>query len=332
MALVTHGLLLSVTLFLCWADLTPGAGFLVREGKTTGCQGSILIVGGRNKNERGGFVSLSSVEQFGCGNCTELSLPVSRDDHLSGLTHDGVILVCGGWDPNGSHVYNCISFNRKTRTWDQHSTLPSFWGKSGSRIAFTETGTYILGGTDGRKTSVFLPLGGNTWIEGPEIPGKGVSSSCVTSVNSTHIIVTGGSGPLEPRQIRILDVTTNTWKKLPNLPYGVKGHACIMTKDGVMVTGGLMTDTGAITTQTLIIDPDTGKIEEIGPLMTPRYWHSMALVGETVTVVGGNDGKYHYLASTEQYKNGSWVTGEFTLETGRDKFGIITLPDTVMCN
>merc|ERR1711962_69096 len=290
---------------------------------STSNEGSILIVGGETDD----FNTLSSVELFGSGDCHELSLPKERAYHLSGLTHDGVILTCGGSDDLDDDLLDCIHFNVKSKTWVPHSTLPE--ARSGSNMVITKTGTYILGGFGSRsKTSLFLPAGGNTWTTGPEIPGDGVWLSCVVSVNSTNLIIIGGY--YDTRQIILWDYTKNTWTEWPDLPYGVSGQACIMTDEGVMVTGGWNTSTDSLTDHTLIINPHTGQVQVGASLVEQRYRHSIFRVKGSVMVFGGRDGNRGYLTSTEQFKGKSWVTAEFTLDTGRDSFSLISIPDTII--
>jgi len=290
------------------------------RSSTNTSSGSILIVSGTIGQGR----QTSSVEQFGYGDCTELSLPVGRSQHVSGLTHDGAMLVCGGYTSNDKYreINDCINFNMETREWEFHSYIPE--GRMGSSMVFTETGTYILGGLDSKsKESLFLPIGGSTWISGPEIPGKGVDASCAISVNSTHIMIIGGFQ--DESQVILWDINTNTWTQWPDLSNGVFKHACIMTEDGVMVTGG----GGQSSNQTLIIDPKTGKVETLEPLVTPRYGHQMIMVEDKVMVVGGYSGNFE---STEQYNGLSWEMGEIELDTGRMSFGMIIIPNTELCN
>merc|ERR1712126_363129 len=99
----------------------------------TSKEGSILILGGSAR-----FNVLSSVELLGSGDCTKLTLPFGRYGHVSGLTHDGIMLVCGGNDGKDL-IKDCIHYNREKRKWQKHSTLPD--GRHSASSVFTKTGT-----------------------------------------------------------------------------------------------------------------------------------------------------------------------------------------------
>jgi len=172
----------------------------------------------------------------------------------------------------------------------------------------------------------------------------------VVSVNSSHIMAIGGFSyngkeAKALKEIRLLDITTDTWTLLPDLPLGVKHHACIMTEDGVIMTGGDESVSGfgwVGTDRTLIIDPHTGKIQKGSSMMTPRVQHQMVLVEDTVMAIAGRTTSAgNLLKSTEQYKKGSdwetaefkgtWETAEFVLDSERAWFSTITISDTIEC-
>ena len=273
------------------------------------------------------------MEELGGGDCTELSLgSANRTSHVLGVTNDNVRLVCGGYEEeNSSH--SCISLNTDAMKWEEHSELPDL-REQGSMV-FTEKGTYILGGIEKNitKTSLFLPLGANSWTKGPEIPGKGVEAACAVSINSTHLILTGGSH--DRKQIRILDTATDTWTQLSDLPYGVDRHACIMTEEGVILSGGMYYNSyedHGVLDKTLLIDPHTGQIETVGPMVTTRQLHQIVRVGGEVIVVGGRDQDGHGMTFTEKYKDKTWEKADYDLDWGRTSFSVIPMPQTGVCD
>jgi len=296
--------------------------------------GSILIVGG---GIVGGMAATRVVPLF-YGDCTELSIPVDNlprpygsKSHVSGWTYDGVMLTCGGSGSSSIPIFDCIYFNTETRDWEIHSSLPGQRKSSG--IVFTENGTYILGGGPQgndhsiKKTSLFLPLGGNSWTEGPEIPGDGIWDSCVLDLNSTHAIIIGGL--CNGTQVRLWEHSTNTWTEWPNLPHDVFGAACIRTEDGVMVTGGAQYDTFNTYDKTLMINAYTGVARRLKPMMQPREGHGIFMVGNKVIVIGGYKTDHNH-SDSEQYNGDTWEKADYELSFGRHSFSTITVPNCVV--
>merc|ERR1712126_300105 len=260
--------------------------------------GSILILGGFTKEEG---VSPTSVEILGVGICPQIALPFSTYGQVGGLTYDNVSLVCSGLDTASNR--ECITLNTKTMKWEKHSVDGKI-ERNGASIVFTPKGSYILGGNSERSknTSAFLPLGSSSWTDSTVIPGKGVESSCVVNVNSSHVMVIGGGQ--DKRQVRLWDTPSDTWTEFPELGFDlVYGHACIMTEEGVMVTGGVVGSwpKSTISDQTLIINPQTGQVETVGPMLTKRWGHAMVRVRGAIILLGGflNKEADEYITSTE---------------------------------
>merc|ERR1712215_59567 len=109
-------------------------------------------------------------------------------------------------------------------------------------------------------------------------------------------------GWYDTKQVRILDTTTDTWTQWPDLPYEISFHACIMTEEGVIMSGGLILRGGGMTNKTLLIDPDTGEIETIGSMVIRRWFHKIVKLGGEVIIVGGlsPDADGDYATSTEK--------------------------------
>merc|ERR1712126_694919 len=123
--------------------------------------------------------------------------------------------------------------------------------------------------------------------------GAGVYYSCITHMNSTHIIFIGGY--YDRRQVRVFDITTETWydwTDLVSLPYPVTAIDCITVEDGVLLTGGYNYDSGEATSQAWIIDTG-GHIEQVGDMTHSRKGHKMVRLGDKIFSLGGTDDEFN---------------------------------------
>ena len=215
----------------------------------------------------GGFTSGSptaSTQVLGTP-CQDFPLPVARSNHVAVNTGSDQ-LVCGGHP--AANYKSCLKFNYISKTWEDHSTLLQY--RYDSSAVTVHDKTYIFGGRGSdSKTSEYLTVGQNTWTVGPDIPGNGVYLSCVVSVDDRIVII---GGTYNYTQVIVYDVTTDQWTDWPSLTDGVYDHDCILTPQGVLVTGGRTGgDRSEFTARTVLIDSSTGHQQTVGPLTTPRH-------------------------------------------------------------
>ena len=276
----------------------------------------------------GGYIPggrTNTTQVLGSHDCQDFPLPVARSSHVAVNTGSDQI-VCGGLP--SENYKSCLKFNYISKTWEDHSTL--LQDRVASSSVTVHDRTYILGGSgDSRKTSEYLTVGQNTWTVGPDIPGAGVYGSCAVSVDDTIVII---GGYYNFRQVIVYDVTTDQWTYWPSLTDGLYAHDCILTPQGILVTGGVVRQA---TAQTMLIDSTTGHQQTVGPLTTPRYQHKMVTIGSKVFVVGGFY-RGDELASIDEWfpSNTSWVRSDLSLDVGRYSFGVFTVPvpASVLCN
>jgi len=82
----------------------------------------------------------------------------------------------------------------------------------------------------------------DAWEDDQSSLGTGfgqLENFCTSWVSPSQLAVVGGRGPngLE-RQTRIYNFRTQVWQELTNLPEGNAGHACVATKNMLLVAGG----------------------------------------------------------------------------------------------
>ena len=129
-------------------------------------------------------------------NTTGGSGRADREDHITAVTEDGVVLSCGGEAGDGTDDISCIALDVTASTWSFHSVL------TGPRIKATAVGVpgvglYVIGGFKQLSTEL-LPLGGDTWQPGPTLPGSEETTSyygiCSVLLSTTEFMVIGGDG------------------------------------------------------------------------------------------------------------------------------------------
>merc|ERR1719357_1904801 len=171
------------------------------------------------------------------------------------VLHEGHPLVCGGMTGTGDRTSrNCYSL--QGRSWVPKFTMNH--GRQGHSMVSTNDGIMIFGGGhDGLTPSEVIPTGDEHFREGPTIPGQGVLASCSVRVNKTHVVFIGG---IASPQVKLFNLLSKQWGSWPSLPSPVLHHACIMTRDGILVSGGGRTER-EVTSQTWLIDITTGQAE-----------------------------------------------------------------------
>ena len=156
-------------------------GFNGFEGSRSGCE---LLNSGCS------IPALTTVSNSGGG-----SGRPDREDHVTVVTEDGVILTCGGEAADGTDDLSCLALDMAASTWTPHSVLTSPRLKATS-VAVPGVGVYILGGFK-ELSSELLPVGGESWQAGPTLPGTEETSYygiCSVLLSNTEFMVIGGDG------------------------------------------------------------------------------------------------------------------------------------------
>ena len=119
-----------------------------------------------------------------------------REDHITALTEDGVLLTCGGEAGDGTDDLSCIGLDVAASTWSFHSVLA--WPRlKATDVTVPGVGLFVIGGFK-QLTTELLPVGGDTWQAGPTLPGTEETDYygiCSVLLNTnTEFMVIGGNG------------------------------------------------------------------------------------------------------------------------------------------
>ena len=119
---------------------------------------------------------------------------------VGGLTSAKNITLCGGATHDGSDFKQCFTIDMDRGAWSRFPSLLESRTFSSSSSGLTPGSLMILGGRSGQATldtsEVWQPTT-SKWESGPNLPHP-IEQHCTVKINSTHLLVTGGLGSLEP--------------------------------------------------------------------------------------------------------------------------------------
>merc|ERR1711962_1990618 len=267
----------------------------------------ILLIGGSIVMSRTNEARVLGKSGYDC-RLPDLPEPIMSAE---AVLHEGHPLVCGGMTGTGDRTSNTC-YSLQGRSWVPKISMNH--GRQGHSMVSTNDGIMIFGGGhDGMKTSEVIPTGDEHPREGPTIPGRGVLGSCSVRVNKTHVVFIGGS---DSPNVKLFNLLSKQWSGWPALPSYITHHACVMTRDGILVSGGGPTER-EVTSQTWLIDITTGQAEEVGPLREPRKGHKLVNLKGMILAVGGwsmpggnfrtNDRIEEWNSETKSWVTSSWL-------------------------
>ena len=126
--------------------------------------------------------------------------------------------------------------------WTLHSTTVRKRFRHSGAVAGDRL--YLLAGwhEEAAQTTEWIAAGSTEWTLGPDIPHSVGYGSCSVSPSPTAVIITGGAR--SPGKAARLDVTTDVWTDLPDLPRPRHYHGCAVVDRGeknkkyLVVAGG----------------------------------------------------------------------------------------------
>jgi len=303
-------------LFLFFLHLVaskPGIGLLVASEPGIG-----LLVGGYGNSGQ-----LSSTETLGLSSCELPSLPSPLKRHLTILTKDDQVLVCGGKGVAGQYFTSCLNLQPQDQSWKPHSNMLK--NREYSSAVSLASGVLVLGGSgSARYTTEFLATGSTTWVAGSQVPGAGIEDGCSVDIGGDKLLAIGGYW--ENNQVVEYNVLSGVWTQWPELPEGRYGHKCGRVEETVVIVGGA-DQRGDYVPSTILLNLVTRQVTKGGDMSMPRFEHGVAFVGNELLVFGGFDTAYNCLAEVEAWnpETETWKLVNMELKTGRAEFGTVAV-------
>ena len=188
-------------------------------------------------------------------------------------------------------------------------------------------------------TTEFLPAGGTTWQQGPQLPVEMRNGPCAVAISPTSFLV------FHKKEIREFDASTagptsiqgwaeeTKWPKLETSRRRWLGCAKL-GDDKVVIAGGSDSQTMHQTTE--ILDLSTRTLSQGGKMATPRRWFRIISFYDSgvfrTLAVGGSDGVKDLNTVEEwQLKTESWSTVETQLKVKRSYFGLVAVNKNLVC-
>ena len=310
----------------------------------------ILVFRSSEQTEPGLYVGLltggysgpvtASVEVLG-GECRVGDLPQPTVGHLTLVTEDSKVLVCGGRDGSKNYIQTCREYDAKSKEWKHHSHLNERrYRASGASL---QSKTMILGGGGGRDTEV-LSSGSNEWRTGPALPGGATWGACAVAISGSSLLLIGGRSRREVaylNQVAEFSSITSSWIQWNTLSVARLGHACHKLGSTVVVAGGI-TFGGVFLKSTEVIDLVTHKVSKAFDMATPRHGFGMTELGRGANTLllafgtagnpTGGDFDWSLSRSAEEWDPvaGNWTFSPTVMKT-RSFFGAATVDANLVC-
>ena len=203
----------------------------------------LIVAGGMDKlyKKSNQILTLDSTELI---NYTKM---ITARSYAVAAGHHGMLIITGGRDDNGKVLSSTELFDTNNGQWYKCDDLPQphYWVQS----VIVDNVLYLLGGKikDGSSAAVFTaPLDALSrhqleWSINQDTPWY---RSAPVSVNSTHLLIVGGSKRIGNEFTRTsgiykLNKNTHSWEVIGHIPSARSVTAAVSTADNrVIVIGG----------------------------------------------------------------------------------------------
>jgi N-acetylneuraminic acid mutarotase len=244
-------------------------------------------------------------------------LPQQRTE-LSAVVLDGLVYVAG-WFAQGPGGEAFFRYDPRVDAWSELAPLPE--ARHHAPLAAYDGKVYVVGGVANRafpnqaflgsfsttQTLFVYDVAGDTWREGPPLPGP-VGAHAVATTDDGMIHVIGGIGevPLPARDGHwVYDTATGTWSTLPPMPTA-REHLGAAYLDGVIyaAAGRLGGDGVAFEGY----DVGTQEWTSLPDVPTARSGVAVAAFDGQIYVLGGEDLSLGTRDQVERYDpaSGTW--------------------------
>jgi N-acetylneuraminic acid mutarotase len=215
------------------------------------------------------------------------------------LEQHNAVVVVGGFQRGRKYLNTAEYLDLSTQRW--HRTAPMHVPRAGC-AAVTVLGkrVVVLGGWKDGETAVstveVLDFSAQQWHYLPEMttPRAGCAAA---AVGSTVMVLGGHTTSGKSRgcrsSVECLDLSNQTWSRLPSMRQKRDASACVTVGNCVFVIGGGETSTSPLDSVEML-DLETKTWKELPPMGSKRFGCAAAAIQNRVIVIGGrtSDGKH----------------------------------------
>ncbi|WP_167880711.1 Kelch repeat-containing protein [Leptospira yanagawae] len=206
------------------------------------------------------------------------NMPTNRTHVVTALVGDK-IYVMGG-------VRVIEEFTPETNSWTVKASLPETAYLAMGVGGYANNRFYGIGGYG--NVVVYYDPANDTTTHLKVLMGQARHYFASAIYNNKFYVFGGHNGSSTLNWIEVLDLVSNSWSKIGELPNGRHGFKAAVLGNKIYLVGG---NRGSSTlTEVEIFDPETGSITTGTPMDTPRSYLSLCVNNGKMYAVGGNNG------------------------------------------
>jgi RHS repeat-associated protein len=260
--------------------------------------GTVIAVGGAIRDVHGNVVPQSTAELYNPANGTfspSGSLNTARYAHTATRLNNGVILIVGGSDLNGTNALTSAElYNPATGTFTATGSLNI--GRHDHTATLLNNGLVLIAGGSGQggaaltSAELYNPATGTFLVTGSLANARYDSAAAL--LNNGSVLIAGGyNGTASLNSAELYNPTSGTFSATGNLTNDRYSHtATLLTNGTVLVAGGFSTTAAVDLASSEIYDPTAGTFSLTSSLNDGRCCHTATLLsGGSVVIAGGND-------------------------------------------
>jgi hypothetical protein len=253
----------------------------------------VLVTGGFNSGQR------STTEVYG-STCSVPALPEPRSTHVTFLTPDGIVAICGGTGMvhgAGRPLLTCLVLAPGS-SWQEERLGSLGMVRESAAVTTLPGATFILGGRSDAayRSSEVLLHREDSWTAGPRLPID-MYAGCSVRISDSQLLAINKGKIAEFDMSVAGPLSTAGWRPAgtgPDLATRRSYHGCAATGGRVVVAGGGYGDgTGLKTTE--VIDNTTHRVTAGPEMLDARGNLQLAVLpapggaGARVLALGGKD-------------------------------------------
>jgi hypothetical protein len=265
--------------------------------------GRVLVAGGMDANG----IPLVTAEIYDPSNGTFTltgSMTTARHHFAATLLHSGKVLLTGGLDTSWNAMATAELYDPTSGTFSLTTGSMQFVHASHT-ATLLNTGKVLVIGWGNATAELYDPSTGTFAATGSMVEAR--VSHTATLLSSGKVLVAGGIGPPGATvlaEAELYDPASGSFRQtLGSLATARQWHAANLLQDGkVLVTGGMVDNSGTATAIAELYDPTTEMFTATtGSLTTARALQTATVLKNgTVLVAGGENGNGP-LATAEVY-------------------------------
>jgi N-acetylneuraminic acid mutarotase len=268
--------------------------------------GKIYAIGGANNTAAGPTVLSVNEEYDPATNTWTKKEPMPTARHSFGIAVYENKIYCIGGSINGPMLAVNEVYDPATDTWETKTPMPTARAALSANVVTDKI--YLIGGNPANTTNEAYDPYTDSWTTKAEIPTGAVYAQ--SAVVKNKIFLFGGLSSRDSNQI--YDPETNTWTSGVSVPSGVAEGAAAATTGvkaptKIYVMGGETTYVsndgtyGNVTDLNQVYDPESTTWSQGALLPTQLRFFGLAVVNDTLYVMGGFPSLIDFLNTTYEY-------------------------------